>query len=177
MEKYADPILVEVQANGYKGTTLPTNYQSFYPGFKFVLVTSEKCKLYEAIPSVQVDDEFDACIKIRSGKYNWIEIMYDIASKKHSYGEKIIVKDIPTYDICAVSDIYDVVNCFYKTFECNSHETDTFLCKLLSNTCTIDDVNNYLNLSIDENKFCDIYVNLKQSVRNVLYYKYTRFIC
>lgn len=99
--------------------------------------------------------------------------MYDIASKKHSYGEKIIVKDIPTYYKFTALDIYDVVNCFYKNFECNSHETDTFVHKLLCNTCTIDDVNSYLNLSIDENKFCDIYVNLKESVKNVLYYKYT----
>ena len=168
MEKYADPLLVEVQANGFKGPQLPTDYTTFFPGFKFVLISTEKCRLYQVIPTETVNDEFDACIKIRSGKYKWIEINYEISSNKHYYGETLLPSETNRVSETKIPDVYDAANRFYELFDHNSETTQTIVTKLLEDKCTSDDLKNYLNMTLEDN----IISNLKACIKNILYYKY-----
>jgi hypothetical protein len=182
IEEHMDPLRIKVQCDGFLGTELPKEASKLRPNSMFFLKGVNK--LYAVRCTIDTIDEFNECISVRQGDYEWVEVLYDISTKKHSHGEVAYTEKSRTqYPTSELNDVDDMLNNIYTRFVYTDSESMRFVKSLAdphSTTPVIEAIEAYTQAKFTEEfskeftgdgKERHIY-NLVNGLRHILFYSY-----
>jgi hypothetical protein len=131
-ETLFDPLKIKAQESGNVGTQLPDSSRKIHLDYLFFDTIENK--LYGTMSSSQdqFKNEFEACISLRKGNFNWIELIYDPSTEKRSQGEVITHKNNIEYPDKYMYDVHDMINNIYMNFNINNENSKQLFISLQS---------------------------------------------
>lgn len=180
LEEHMDPLRIQVQLDGFYGTELPKDASKLRPNAMYFLKGVNK--LYTVRCTEEMSDEFEECILIRKGHFEWVELVYVPLTKSHVAGEAAYTENVRfEYPTALVSDMDDVISCIYQKFVHTDADSASFVKKLADKSSFVDTIEAYTLAKLSDDfakeltdNFEPHMRNLVTALRHILFYSYVR---